>query len=116
VLATMGAVFPYAYRYANFGYASDRPLQPNFALLTGIQRPDGGPFRTLAPYGSVVAYLAMARLEPVDSFNARHTGADAQIITDDNLLSEYRHGMRFGPALLQALQPRAAPEFKFDEP
>jgi hypothetical protein len=24
--------------------------------------------------------------------------------------------MRFGPALLQALQPRAAPEFKFDEP
>ena len=116
VLATMGAVFPYAYRYANFGYASDRPLQPNFALLTGIQRPDGGPFRTLAPYGSVVAYLAMARLEPVGSFNARHTGADAQIITDDNLLSEYRHGMRFGPALLQALQPRAAPEFKFDEP
>jgi predicted membrane-bound spermidine synthase len=116
VLATMGVVFPYAYRYANFGYASDRPLQPNFALITDIQRPDGGPFTTRAPYGSVVAYLAMARLEPVGSFNARHTGADAQIITDDNLLSEYRHGMRFGPLLLQALQPRAAPEFKFDEP
>jgi spermidine synthase len=116
VLATLGAVFPYAYRYTNFGYAADRALQANFALITDIRRPDGAPFETRAPYGSVVACLAMARLEPVGSFIARHAAADAQIITDDNLISEYRHGMRFGPALLQVLQPRAAPEFQFGEP
>jgi spermidine synthase len=116
VLATLGAVFPYAYRYTNFGYASDHPLQPNFALITGIRRPDGGPFATRAPYGSVVACLAMARLEPVGSFNARHAAADAQIITDDNLITEYRHGVPFGQVLSQEPQLRAPPEFQFGEP
>ena len=116
VLATMAAVFPYAYRYANFGYASDRELQPDLHLLGGIRRPDGGFFGTTGAQGSVVALLAGAHLEAAGSFIARHPGADAQVITDDNLISEYRHGMRFGPSLLKALQPRPAPEFKIGEP
>ena len=48
------------------------------------------------PAGSVAAFLASARLEPTREFIARRH-ADAQIITDDNLLSEYRDGERFGP-------------------
>ena len=31
------------------------------------------------------------------------------VITDDNLISEYKHGMRFGPAMLRALQPASPP-------
>jgi spermidine synthase len=115
VLATMRAVFPYAYRYTNFGYASDRPLQPNFSLMTQIARPDGTPFQMMAPRGSVVAALALGRIEPVESFIARHQ-ADARVISDDNLVTEYRHGRRFGPKMLQDLQPSEAPEFKSDEP
>jgi hypothetical protein len=53
--------------------------------------------------------LTTARLEPVDELLARH-GADAEVITDDNLISEYRHGLRFGPAILQALQPPPPPK------
>jgi len=116
VLATMAAVFPYTYRYTNFGYASDRPLQPNFSLIKSVSRPDGSLFQTVAPPGSVVAALALGRIEPVNSFIARHDAAHAWIISDDNLVTEYRHGRRFGPQLLQALQPAQAPEFKFDEP
>jgi hypothetical protein len=112
----MGAVFPHVYRYTNFGYASDRPLQPNFSLIKSVRRPDGSFFQTVAPPNSVVAALALGRIEPVNSFIARHEAADAWIISDDNLVTEYRHGRRFGPQLLQALQPAEAQEFKFAEP
>jgi hypothetical protein len=38
--------------------------------------------------------------------------AKASVITDDNLLSEYAHGQRFGPELLRALAPPEAPNFE----
>jgi hypothetical protein len=50
-----------------------------------------------------------ARLEPVDELLARN-GVSAEIITDDNLISEYKHGLPFGPAILQALQPPSPPK------
>jgi spermidine synthase len=105
VLASTQAVFGYAYRYSNFVYASDQPLTTTLSGLWKIHRPDGAPFtRDDEPPGSVAAFLASARLEPTREFIARRH-ADAQIITDDNLLSEYRHGERFGPSFLKALQP-----------
>jgi hypothetical protein len=48
--------------------------------------------------------LATARLVPAREFIAQRE-AHAEIITDDNLLSEYRHGRRFGPESLRALLP-----------
>jgi spermidine synthase len=116
VLATAQAVFAHAYRYTNFVYASNRALAPDPLALLDIRRPNGTPFSyDDAPAGSVEALLAPMRLEPVGDFLARHTG-DAELITDDNLVSEYRHGRRFGPAFLQALLPAAPAEFQFDEP
>src|SRR6202050_1619736 len=105
-LATEQAVFPFAYVYVNFAYASDHPLTPDLSRLSALRRPDGTPLvnNATASTQSVAADLLSARLQPVREFIAEH-GADAQVITDDNLLSEYRHGARFGPALLQALQP-----------
>jgi spermidine synthase len=105
VLASTQAVFGYAYRYSNFVYASDKPLTATLSGLWNVRRPDGAAFtsednRT----GSVAALLSSARLEPAREFIARRH-ADARIITDDNLLSEYRDGERFGPTFLQALQP-----------
>jgi spermidine synthase len=105
VLASTEAVFGYAYRYSNFVYASDQPLTATLSGLWNIRRPDGALFtRDEKPAGSVAALLSSARLEPTREFIARRH-ADAQIITDDNLLSEYRDGARFGPTFLKALQP-----------
>lgn len=112
VLATVQAVFPYAYRYTNFVYMSDQQLMPDLSALDGIRRPDGAFFVTEGAAGrSVAALLTKARLEPVADFLAgRH--ATAGIITDDNLLSEYQDGLRFGPAFLKALAPAPAPKFE----
>jgi hypothetical protein len=51
----------------------------------------------------------------VNSFIARYP-APAAIVTDDNLLTEYRDGKRFGPAFLRALAPPLAPEFPLNAP
>jgi hypothetical protein len=105
VLATLQAVFGYAYCYFNFGYAADVPLVPDPARLLEVRRPGGTLFTyDGAPAKSVAALLATARLVPAREFIALGD-AHAEIITDDNLLSEYRHGRRFGPQTLQALLP-----------
>jgi spermidine synthase len=116
VLATTDAVFGHAYRYTNFVYASDQPLTATLSGLWLIRRPDGALFTAddKRP-GSVATLLSSARLEPAVDFIARRH-ADAQIITDDNLLSEYRHGERFGPAFLQLLQPATAAHFEPIDP
>jgi hypothetical protein len=91
-------------------------LTPDAALLRDVRRPDGTALTAAnAPAGSVVALLQTARLQPAQAFIAQHA-ADAQVISDDNLLSEYRHGKRFGPRLLQALLPNEPRHFELDDP
>jgi SAM-dependent methyltransferase len=116
VLATVQSVFGHAYRFRNFVYASDHPLVPDINGLARIHRPDGTPFATEgAPPNSVAALLESARLEPVDEFLERRA-AKGEIITDDNLLTEYRHGRRFGPKPLRALLPPSADHFELADP
>ena len=104
-LATEQVVFPYVYLYLNFAYASDHALTPDLSRLAALRRPDGTPvLGATVPPRSVAADLLSASMWPAQDF-IRHSGVDAQVITDDNLLNEYRHGQRFGPALLQALLP-----------
>jgi len=116
VLATVQSVFRYAYRFRNFVYASDHPLMPDISGLARIRRPDGTAFATEdAPPQSVAAQLLGARLELVDAFLERR-GAKGEIITDDNLLTEYRHGRRFGPMALRALLPPSVDHFELTDP
>jgi spermidine synthase len=111
VLVTLQSVFKYSYRYVNFGYAADRPLAPDVRYLLQIRRPDGQLFNFDNPKPtSVAALLSTAILDPVPDFLARYSNSGA-IITDDNLLSEYRHGRRFGPSLLRTVLPAEAKEF-----
>jgi hypothetical protein len=116
VLATGRSVFSHAYRYANFMYVSDGPLLPVPSRLEGVRRPDGDLFsiQTAQP-GSVASLLSTARLEPVESFNARHH-TPGEIITDDNMLPEYRHGMQFGPGSMDSPLRRPTALFRMDEP
>jgi Spermine/spermidine synthase domain len=111
VFATVQSVFPAVYRYTNFLVASDHPLAKDIARLWEVRRPDGKLFQPgIAKPNSVVARLASAPLEPAAQFLARH-GTAGEIVTDDNLLTEYRHGRRFGPAFLQSLLPPAPNAF-----
>jgi spermidine synthase len=104
VLATADSVFEHTYRYANFLYASDTPLSPVLRRLQSVRRPDGARFSLESPAreGSVVDLLSNAKLDPAGPFIA---GAPvvAEIITDDNMLTEYRHGMQFLPATVDTL-------------
>jgi spermidine synthase len=116
VLATVQAVFGHAYRFRNFVYASDSVLSPDIAGLTKIYRPDGTRFAfDEAPPTSVSFMLKDAKLEPVEAFLARRR-ASSEIITDDNLVSEYRDGRRFGPAFLRALSPPEPRQFGIGDP
>jgi SAM-dependent methyltransferase len=113
VFTTVQSVFPDAYRYTNFMFASDHPLTKDTARLWQVRRPDGKLFEPgEAQATSVVALLANVPLEPAAQFLARHKTA-GEIITDDNLLSEYRHGRHFGPAFLQSLLPPTPTDFPF---
>jgi hypothetical protein len=86
------------------------------AGLSKVRRPNGTPFIIAdAMPTSVSAMLPTARLEPVGEFLARRAN-DAAIITDDNLLTEYRHGRRFGPEFLRVLLPPEASHFEFGDP
>jgi predicted membrane-bound spermidine synthase len=116
VLATLQSVFAHAYRYTNFGYASDQPLTPDLSRLLEIRRPDRKMFTfDGARPTSVAARLSNAKLEPAADFIARRK-ADAEVITDDNLLTEYKHGRRFGPPLFQTVLPPEPQHFEFTDP
>jgi predicted membrane-bound spermidine synthase len=117
VLATGQTVFAHAYRYANFLYASDVPLAPDIVLLRNVQRPDGAPFALTPPLPDrgVAALLSRARLEPVESFLER-APVRGEIITDDNMLTEYRHGMQFLPPIVDSLIRRPYAGFGLDAP
>ncbi|MFL6602251.1 MAG: hypothetical protein ACJ8R9_13070 [Steroidobacteraceae bacterium] len=113
VFTTVQSVFPAAYRYTNFMFASDHPLVKDMARLWQVRRPDGKMFQPgVAKEASVIGRLASVPMEPAAQFLASHK-TTGEIITDDNLLTEYRHGRRFGPALLQALLPPTPKDFPF---
>jgi hypothetical protein len=117
ILATGDAVFAHAYRYANFLYASDRPLSPVLPRLQTVLRPDGAQFSLEVPYskGGVVDRLSGAKLDPAGSFIARGP-VSGEIITDDNMLTEYRHGMQFLPDIVDARVRRPFTEFGLNAP
>jgi hypothetical protein len=117
ILATGVAVFAHAYRYANFLYASDTPLSPILPRLQAVRRPDGSLFSLEPPYtkGSVVYWLSGAKLDPAEAFIARGP-VSGEIITDDNMLTEYRHGAQFLGDFVDARIRRPLTEFRMSAP
>jgi spermidine synthase len=120
VYATAQDVFPYAYSYSNFVYASDHPLHLNKALVS-----EGLSFMTEAIKSSnsllgqnkdsVIAKLTTGDFLPVKSLLSVGAGTTAGVITDQNMLNEYRHGRRLGPGILKALLPPEMPEVPHPE-
>ena len=95
-LWTAGRVFPFVRLYGNFAYASDH----DFASMgkEGVQRifgiADGGkPLLNPADAGDAAAVHSMLHAQ----FLAPHqvaamAGRELEVITDDNMLTEYRYG------------------------
>ena len=112
ILATGAAVFAHAYRYANFLYASDVPLSPDLTRLATIHRPDGALFSLDSPVvpGSVVDALTRAKLDPAGPLVAKE-GVGADIVSDDNMLTEYRHGEQFLWGVIDSLVRHPVPQF-----
>jgi spermidine synthase len=100
VLRTAEEVFPFAFRYANFVVASDQDFRPRVeygeAQLYRITL-DGRPmFDPLAIEDR--AFIRHTLLEqPFFSSMQDRTriGRDAQVITDWNMITEYRYGRKF---------------------
>lgn len=97
-LKTAAAVFPFVSHFASFAYCSNNSfgIDPaaGRARLLGM-RIGGQPVfadRDFAP-GAVGDQLLHVRLEPAAAVLAR-SQVPAGVITDGNMLSEYRHGRR----------------------
>jgi len=117
VLKTAGEAFPYAYRYANLVYGARHALVLDPARLQRLRRPDGRYFSLAEPDGpeSVVAKLRDPQLEPTAEALLRAKG-EVGVITDDNLLVEYRHGRRLGPPWFTGMLPRVPSKFTINHP
>jgi spermidine synthase len=106
VYRTAAAVYPHAYRYTNFVYASDHPLSvlpTAHERLREIRLP-GGSRLTDQDFaaGGFGDLLLSALLEPL-SVTLKGDNEQAKVITDLNMLTEYRTGRRFGPSILSRL-------------
>jgi spermidine synthase len=116
VIKTAAAVFPHAYRYANFVYGSRQPLSLDTPSLGALLQPDNTPFPTQSGIaGSVQQRLHDAHLQPAAAALSQ-AGPDVQVITDDNLLVEYRHGRRIGPEWLERMLPPLPRKFTINSP
>ncbi len=100
---------PFVYRYLGFAYAGFQDFKVDASVardrLTKTTI-DGRPVFESSDFatGAIGDKLANAQLEPVAELLARHA-APAEVITDVNMLSEFRHGKRVGIPLLDLLLP-----------
>jgi len=100
VLSTCQKVFAFTYRYMNFAYASDTPLtmatEEVEKQMEKVLLPSGEYFpKKATSETSVLSLLRSAKLEPAD-ITLKPARGWASVITDENMLPEYRHGKRFG--------------------
>jgi spermidine synthase len=98
VLATAAAVFPHAYLYDNFVVVGqtdwrERMRGPEaFAALKAV-RPGGKPMFGAGDDDLIADFLSLARVRDLSTIAAK-AGRPLEIITDRNLLTEYRHALR----------------------
>lgn len=108
VFRTAQEVFPAAFKYFYFVYVSDRDMRvpPDVALarLSACQldgRPAFQPQQFLA--GGIADRIANHGPVPVSEILT--ADREAEVITDQNLLSEYRHGLRLELAPFDSIWP-----------
>lgn len=99
VLKTAEAVFPFAFRYTNFVVASDQDFRPRKAegeaALLKVTMDGKAVFDSHNPKDR--DFIARTLSEPFASSNddSPRAGRPAEVITDWNMISEFKYGQRF---------------------
>lgn len=112
VYRTAQEVFPFTGRFHSFVYGADRdfrvPAAEALERLAACRVGERAAFRPeqFEP-GGLAHHIANDSVVPVADFLAGQSTAGIGVVTDQNLLTEYRHGSRdFLPALQRLLAPR----------
>jgi spermidine synthase len=96
--ATVASVFPHVYRLGNFVYASDRDLTPELAHLEARIAAVGWGGTPAADLSDPMVRETIRSMregfESPAAFIAQ-AGRAPEIITEQNMLTEYRYGQRF---------------------
>jgi hypothetical protein len=95
-LRTASAVFPHAYAYDNFAIAADFDWRRELDAPAAVQallaiRPAGKPLFLPADRPLIEDFLSLRRTATAGEAAAR-IGRPAEVITDRNLITEYRYG------------------------
>jgi spermidine synthase len=110
VYRTAEEAFAFAFRFRNFVYAGDRDFRVApatvLARLHLCRIGDAPAFREeLFERGGLVDKIARSNFEPVSAVLAQPEPVPPAVVSDRNLMVEYRHGMPSTFALLQRLLP-----------
>ncbi|MCF8206553.1 MAG: hypothetical protein K9J82_15840 [Methylotenera sp.] len=110
--ATAVSVFPHVARYSNFAYMGMQPLQrrPDAEAVLRACRTHGQPSfpESLFARPGVAWQLLNTPLQDARVYLAQpHAGEPPGVITDLNMLNEFRHGQRPLFGALDAMLPRA---------
>jgi spermidine synthase len=112
VYRTAQEVFPFTARFHSFVYGADRDFRvPAAEALERLARCRVGDRAAFEPEqfepGGLAYHIANDSIVPVADFLAGQSTAGIGVVTDQNLLTEYRHGSRdFLPALQRLLAPK----------
>jgi spermidine synthase len=100
-LYTAASVFPHAYRYGNFAICAAYDWRAALDNPESVQellkvRPEKMPLLTNGDSALAKDFLSRGRTATVDELAAR-IGRPLEIITDRNLITEYKYGRPIGP-------------------
>ena len=108
VYRTAQEIFPFTARFHSFVYGADRDFRvPAAEALARLASCRVGARAAFEPAqfepGGLAHHIASDSVVPVADFLAGQGAADVGVVTDQNLLTEYRHGSREFLAALQRL-------------
>ena len=108
---TAATVFPYSYRFGGFAFAGITDFRPTEEIaksrLIVLKNSTGQAVFDESDFdaGAVGDKLVRARLEPVSEMLQRYPNVEVGVITDANMLCEYRHGKRYKLPLINKFLP-----------
>jgi len=120
VLVTLKTVFPYVFQYKNFAYGSDHDIRVDAdTAISRLRQCRMGGSAAFSPEqfekNGLALSIATESLVPIETVLAEKKYTfEPEIITDENMLPEYRHGRISKTRALEWLFPSRSPKNKPD--
>lgn len=98
VFVTLKTVFPYVFKYGNFAYGSDHDIRVDAdTAIDRLRQCRIGESAAFLPKqfekNGLVLHMATKGLVPIETVLAEKHTVEPEVITDENMLTEYRHGI-----------------------